>query len=70
MLRSADDVWTARSAVRDAGGSGLVVRSLGTLPWPTLERVAAVLRDGGGEAATQLATTGRARRGSAGMLRA
>lgn len=62
-FRSADDVWTARSAVRDAGGSGLVVRSLGTLPWPTLERVAAVLRDGGGEAATQLATTGRARRG-------
>ncbi|MFO1052818.1 MAG: hypothetical protein U1F36_11440 [Planctomycetota bacterium] len=50
--RSADDVYTARAAVRDAGGAGLLIRSLGTLTWPTLERVAAVLRDGVVEPAT------------------
>jgi hypothetical protein len=61
--RSADDLWTARSAVRDSGGSGVVVHALGTLPWPTLERVAAVLRDGAGEAAAAPVAPARARRG-------
>lgn len=43
---SADDVWAVREAVRDAGGLGLKVHHLGLLPWPTIERVAAVLREG------------------------
>ncbi|MGE0142049.1 MAG: hypothetical protein AB7I19_02615 [Planctomycetota bacterium] len=46
--RSTDDVYLARTAVEEAGGAGLVVRSLGLLPWPTLERVAAILRDASG----------------------
>jgi hypothetical protein len=62
LFGSADDVWMARSAVRDAGGAGLVVRSLGLLPWPTIERVAAVLRDGGGDADAPAATGSQARR--------
>ena len=63
LFRSADDVWMARSAVRDAGGAGLVVRSLGLLPWPTIERVAAVLRDGGVDADASTAPRSRAQHG-------
>jgi hypothetical protein len=43
--RSLDDLWAVREAVKDAGGKGLKVHHLGLLPWPTIERVAAVLRE-------------------------
>lgn len=46
--RSLDEVWAVCEAVKDAGGRGLKIHHLGLLPWPTIERIAAVLRQGRG----------------------
>ena len=50
------------AALTQLAVAGLVVHSLGLLPWPTLERVAAVLRDGAGDIAAVPSAAPLARR--------
>ncbi|MBK8974447.1 MAG: hypothetical protein IPM29_00830 [Planctomycetes bacterium] len=45
-FRSEEDLQRVVDAVAANGGSGLCVHQLGTLPWPTLERLGTVLRRG------------------------